>query len=243
MTDKRPTPRNPFPTVDIIIRQGDRIVLIERRNPPHGWALPGGFVDYGESLETAARREAAEETGLELADLRQFGAYSAPDMSEQYVLSCNPDGYSCKGGNNELKFLTVPNPGAMIEDCFPYVASDVACAPSCSTPRYPLAEWKYLTTDTTIPTVAAIKAAIYTYGAVTAYVYVDRTFQAYTGGVYNNTKTYRYTNHQIQLVGWDDTLGAWLLKNSWGTAWGVQGYMWITYGSCRVGEGAAWATF
>ncbi len=47
--------RNPVPTVDIIIRDdGDRIVLIERRNPPTGWALPGGFVDYGESLETAA---------------------------------------------------------------------------------------------------------------------------------------------------------------------------------------------
>jgi Papain family cysteine protease len=171
------------------------------------------------------------------------GAYSDPDMSEQYVLSCNPDGYSCSGGNNALGFLTAPNPGAIDESCFLYVASDVACAPLCSTPRYQLAKWLYLTGDTTIPTVAAIKAAIYKYGAVTAYVYVDRTFQAYTGGVYNNTKTYRYTNHQIQLVGWDDTLGAWLLKNSWGTGWGVHGYMWITYSSCRVGEGAAWATF
>ena len=72
------TYRNPFPTVDIIIRRANRIVLIERKNPPLGWALPGGFVDYGESLETAARREAAEETGLQLADLRQFRAYSDP---------------------------------------------------------------------------------------------------------------------------------------------------------------------
>jgi 8-oxo-dGTP diphosphatase len=71
--------RNPFPTVDIIIRIDDRIVLIERRNPPAGWALPGGFVDYGESLEAAAIREAREETGLELDKLRQFRAYSAPD--------------------------------------------------------------------------------------------------------------------------------------------------------------------
>lgn len=70
--------RNPFPTVDIIICVGDKIVLIERRNEPKGWALPGGFVDYGESLEEAARREAFEETGLDLRDLRQFGAYSAP---------------------------------------------------------------------------------------------------------------------------------------------------------------------
>lgn len=70
--------RNPFPTVDIIIRINDRIVLIERRLEPKGWALPGGFVDYGESLEDAARREAREETGLDLKNLRQFGAYSDP---------------------------------------------------------------------------------------------------------------------------------------------------------------------
>lgn len=70
--------RNPFPTVDIIIQIDNQIVLIERRNPPLGWALPGGFVDYGESLETAALREAREETALELEDLRQFGAYSDP---------------------------------------------------------------------------------------------------------------------------------------------------------------------
>ena len=50
--------RNPFPTVDIIIHDGNRVVLIERRNEPSGWALPGGFVDYGETLEASAMREA-----------------------------------------------------------------------------------------------------------------------------------------------------------------------------------------
>jgi ADP-ribose pyrophosphatase YjhB (NUDIX family) len=71
--------RNPTPTVDIIIEIGDRIVLIERKNPPYGWALPGGFVDYGESYETAALREAEEETNLKVNDLRQFHTYSKPD--------------------------------------------------------------------------------------------------------------------------------------------------------------------
>lgn len=167
---------------------------------------------------------------------------STPDMSEQYVLSCNPWGYSCSGGNNALAFLTGSYPGAMDEECFHYTATDATCVKTCNT-WWHLSGWAYLTSDTTIPTVAAIKQAIVTYGAVTAYVYVDRTFQAYIDGVYNNTKTYRYTNHQIQLVGWDDAKNAWLLKNSWGTGWGIGGYMWITYTSCRVGEGAAWATY
>ena len=76
--------RNPLPTVDIIIEVGDRIVLIERRNPPFGWALPGGFVDYGESFETAALREAEEETGLQVTGLRQFHTYSDPGRDARH---------------------------------------------------------------------------------------------------------------------------------------------------------------
>ncbi|MCL7487846.1 MAG: NUDIX hydrolase [Desulfobulbaceae bacterium] len=71
--------RNPVPTVDVIIEVADGIVLIERKNPPLGWALPGGFVDYGESFEQAAVREAREETGLEVALVEQFHTYSEPD--------------------------------------------------------------------------------------------------------------------------------------------------------------------
>ena len=75
--------RNPFPTVDIIIEIDGGIVLIERKNPPYGWALPGGFVDYGESLENAAIREALEETSLAVSDLRLVGCYSDPERDSR----------------------------------------------------------------------------------------------------------------------------------------------------------------
>lgn len=75
--------RNPFPTVDIIIALDNGIVLIERKNEPFGWALPGGFVDYGESLEVAAVREAYEETSLEISELRLLGCYSDPGRDQR----------------------------------------------------------------------------------------------------------------------------------------------------------------
>jgi ADP-ribose pyrophosphatase YjhB (NUDIX family) len=71
--------RNPFPTTDIIIEYEDGILLIKRKNPPEGWAIPGGFIDYGERAEQAAIREAEEETSLKVVDLRLLGVYSAPD--------------------------------------------------------------------------------------------------------------------------------------------------------------------
>jgi ADP-ribose pyrophosphatase YjhB (NUDIX family) len=76
--------RNPLPTVDIIIEFNNGIILIKRKNPPIGWALPGGFVDYGESLENAAIREAKEETSLDITLKRQFHAYSDPNRDPRH---------------------------------------------------------------------------------------------------------------------------------------------------------------
>jgi ADP-ribose pyrophosphatase YjhB (NUDIX family) len=77
--------KNPIPTVDIIIELEDKgIILIKRKNPPYGWAIPGGFVDYGESLEDAAKREAKEETSLDVELIKQFHTYSDPKRDNRF---------------------------------------------------------------------------------------------------------------------------------------------------------------
>jgi len=80
--------KGPYTTVDAIIEVDDGIVLIKRSNPPFGFALPGGFVDYNESLEDAVRREMKEETDLELEDLRQFHTYSEPGRDPRFHTVC-----------------------------------------------------------------------------------------------------------------------------------------------------------
>ena len=74
----------PYVTVDAIIELPEGIVIIQRSNPPFGWALPGGFVDYGESLEDAVKREAKEETNLDLTEIKQFHTYSNPQRDPRF---------------------------------------------------------------------------------------------------------------------------------------------------------------
>ena len=81
--------RNPKPTVDVIVElAGEKVVLIRRKNPPHGWALPGGFVDEGESLEHAAVREAKEELSVDVTLTEQLFTYSDPKRDpRQHTIS------------------------------------------------------------------------------------------------------------------------------------------------------------
>jgi ADP-ribose pyrophosphatase YjhB (NUDIX family) len=94
--------KNPIPTVDIIIQAAGGIMLIKRKNPPHGWAIPGGFIDYGESAEHAAVREAEEETALKIRNLKLFNVYSAPDRDPRFhtistVFTAEADGNPLAG--------------------------------------------------------------------------------------------------------------------------------------------------
>lgn len=77
-------PRNPVVTVDAIIEMNGGVILIRRKNPPPGWAIPGGFVDYGETLEEAVVREMKEETCLDIKLIRQFHTYSDPGRDPRH---------------------------------------------------------------------------------------------------------------------------------------------------------------
>jgi 8-oxo-dGTP diphosphatase len=110
--------RNPFPTVDMIIYDKVKgIVLIKRRFPPFGWALPGGFVEYGERVETAAVREAKEETGLDVILRGLVGVYSDPRRDERkHTIStvfwgecANTDGLSGGDDAEEALFFSPQN--------------------------------------------------------------------------------------------------------------------------------------
>jgi 8-oxo-dGTP diphosphatase len=112
-------PQTPHVAVDIVIEHGDgrRIVLIERRNPPHGWALPGGFVDVGETVEAAAVREAREETGLDVGLTCLLGCYSDPErdprghtVSLVYVAS-GRGGPQERDDARQVRLVDPENPG------------------------------------------------------------------------------------------------------------------------------------
>jgi C1A family cysteine protease len=176
------------------------------------------------------------------------------NLSEQYLLSCNENGWSCNGGwfAHDYHQFYIPTTmaekdyGAVLESSSPYQASQVACGGPHTHP-YKINSWSYIA-GYTVPTPAAIKQAIQTYGPVAAGVCIGSAFQAYKSGIFNANETCSGdVNHAVTLIGWNDDLGVdngyWILKNSWGSAWGEAGYMRIRYGISKVGYAANFINF
>jgi predicted secreted protein len=163
------------------------------------------------------------------------------DLSEQWLVSCNTEGWGCSGGWWAHDYFV--SPGAVHEADFPYTATDAACG-GPYTYHEKIASWAYVGTDSSVPSTSAIKQAILDHGPVSAGVCVNNTFKAYTSGVFNPSLNFCFTiNHGIALVGWDDSVGAWILRNSWGADWGEDGYMRIAYGKYYVGYAAAYVVY
>ncbi|MCR4408417.1 MAG: protease inhibitor I42 family protein, partial [Anaerolineae bacterium] len=173
------------------------------------------------------------------------------DLSEQYLVSCNMEGWSCDGGDYAhdyhqwKKRPSVAEAGAALEPDFPYQAAEPPCNSPPNNP-FRINSWAYVGGQPQ-PSVEAIKQAIYEHGPVAAAVCVGTAFQSYRSGVFSTNESGRcgqyFVNHAIVLVGWDDNRQAWRLRNSWGTGWGESGYMWIRYGTSNVGYEANYISY
>ncbi len=160
------------------------------------------------------------------------------DLSEQYLVSCNKQGWGCDGGYVafDLFINSIPSgepaAGAVNEADFPYKASDVAC-----NPPHPHNEKLVSYTSVGSTAVANIKSAILAHGPIWTGVCADTSFSNYTGGVFAGSGCTNL-NHGVVIVGWDDNNGQgyWIMRNSWGSRWGVNGYMNIKWGANAIGS-------
>ncbi|NIA15112.1 MAG: hypothetical protein GWP08_13655 [Nitrospiraceae bacterium] len=187
----------------------------------------------------------------------------AVDLSEQWLVSCNQETapptlpidnleprWGCNGGwfahdyHTGAKTDSCGGSGAVLEADFPYTETDAPCACPYAHP-YMLDSWAFIGPEFDLPSVDAIKQAIYEYGPVSTAIYASGVYSAYTGGVFNADSA-EPPNHGVVILGWNDALGAngaWLTRNSWGSWWGEAGYMWIEYGVSSVGYGANFVVY
>jgi len=169
------------------------------------------------------------------------------DISEQFFLDCAKDKYgndagSCDGGWYGGVFDYLMQNGAFLESDMPYKGKEGFCAVQKKS-NYKIIKWGYIRRDAGIPSVQEMKEAIAKYGAIAATVKVTPAFQAYKSGIFDEHAKVsgpNDVNHAITIVGWDDNKKAYLVKNSWGPAWGEGGYIWVEYGCNNIGYGAAW---
>jgi C1A family cysteine protease len=172
------------------------------------------------------------------------------DMSEQHLVNCSRAGTCADGGwpGNAFEFMLLKSATAtgsksgVDESAEPYKGKDMQCKPYKTT-NYQTVAWGYVANGNRIPTVKEVKQALCKYGPLASAVYVTPHFQAYAGGVFNEkvkTSSPTDVNHAITIVGWDDKLNAYLIKNSWSDKWGIKGYMWVDYKSANIGYGTMW---
>lgn len=166
------------------------------------------------------------------------------NFSEQYIVDCAThkdwgDIGDCEGGYTPLVYDWLAEKGAVLEDEAPYLNKNGKCNDKLS-PKRKIAAWGFVNDKVLQPSVDEIKAAMCKHGPLSSSVFVTQAFSAYVGGVFDEGATGQ-PNHAVVLAGWDDKRGAWLVRNSWDSWWGEDGYIWVKYGNNEIGRSAAWA--
>lgn len=165
------------------------------------------------------------------------------DLSEQLVLDCSGQG-TCGGGF--WAYNVFKSPGGSMEKDYPYTAWDGSCKSKSVQHPYKIESYQGIQDNDR----EAIKGAIRDYGAVGVTMAVCGSFPGYGGGIYDSTEcNYAGSNHIVALVGWDDTVttkrgkGIWIMRNSWGTSWGEDGYCYMAYGVAGIEENGTYAIY
>ena len=171
----------------------------------------------------------------------QNGSYVR--VSEQEVLDCGNVGNCDSGGFHTRVFEFAKEKGFTRQDQYQnYHASTGTCAVPAG--PYTAINWNLVYKKSGIPNVKSIKESMCIHGPIVAAMYVTDEFAHYKSGVFNEKADLEGSsevNHDILLVGWDDSKGAWLVKNSWGADWwGEKGFGWVDYSTNNIGFGAAW---
>lgn len=165
-------------------------------------------------------------------------------LSEEYSLSCCRNG-GCNGDDNTTVLDWAKAHGLPLTgDYGPYKASPGKCHYKHKMQLYKIDDWGFADGNggQGVTPTPDIKSAIMQYGAVGCAVAADDAFQAYTSGVFKSTQSDpNQIDHDVMLVGWDDAVSAWILRNTWSASWGEQGYMRIAYGANLIGTESVWA--
>ena len=181
-----------------------------------------------------------------------FKLRNASDVqtSQQYLLECaaGNDGKragDCTGGFYKSAFQWIVAKGVPTAKDVPYEAKDAPCVSPVGGP-YRAITWGFVTDEEATPVPTEVKSALCTYGPIATTMNATPAFVLYVGGVFNERKNDKtQVNHAVTIVGWDDNAGgagqgAWLIRNSWGSLWGDDGYAWIDFNANRIGYASAW---
>lgn len=184
----------------------------------------------------------------------QFKNDGSAKLSAQYFLDkCGPPNGGCNGDWGTTVMRHAKSTGVPLESDYPYLARVGACKLPASAKLYKIDDWGFCTPgqEEGMSTTQDIKNAMMQYGVLSTAIAANGDWDVYRGGVMPYRRLTAYdVNHEVTIVAWDDaksvpgtsTKGAFLIRNSWSTAWGDRGYAWVGYGSHQIGTEAIWVT-